>query len=59
MRKGVGKELGFGMLVGNARKLQMNWNSSRKNDWNDAEMLAMLRSRSMYRPFATTEPAAS
>ena len=34
--------LGHEVLVGNTRKLRMIWNSSRKNDWNDAEMLAKL-----------------
>lgn len=35
-------ELGHEVLVGNARKLRMIWGSSRKNDWNDAEMLARV-----------------
>jgi transposase len=30
------------VLVGNARKLRMIWDSSRKNDWRDAEMLAKV-----------------
>lgn len=39
-RLGVG--LGHQVLVGNARKLRMIWNSSQKNDWRDAEMLARI-----------------
>jgi transposase len=38
----MGSELGYEVLVGNARKLRMIWKSSRKNDWNDAEMLARV-----------------
>lgn len=38
----VAEELGHEVLVGNARKLRMIWGSSRKNDWNDAEMLARV-----------------
>lgn len=38
----IGGELGHAVLVGNARKLRMIWSSSRKNDWNDAEMLARV-----------------
>jgi transposase len=38
----IGLRLGHAVLVGNARKLRMIWQSSRKNDWNDAEMLARL-----------------
>jgi transposase len=38
----VGLELGHEVLVGNARKLRMIWDSSRKNDWNDAAMLARV-----------------
>jgi transposase len=38
----IGSELGHEVLVGNARKLRMIWNRSRKNDWNDAEMLARV-----------------
>lgn len=34
--------MGHEVLVGNARKLRMIWASSRKNDWNDAEMLARV-----------------
>lgn len=34
--------LGHETLVGNARKLRMIWKSTRKNDWNDAEMLARV-----------------
>lgn len=33
---------GHEVLVGNARKLRMIWANSRKNDWNDAEMLARI-----------------
>lgn len=33
---------GHETLVGNARKLRMIWKSTRKNDWNDAEMLARV-----------------
>ena len=39
---GIGLELGHEVLVGNARKLRMIWDSSRKNDWNDAAMLARV-----------------
>ena len=39
-RLGIG--MGHEVLVGNARKLRMIWNSNRKNDWNDAEMLARV-----------------
>lgn len=35
---GLGREV----LVGNARKLRVIWESSRKNDWRDAEMLAKV-----------------
>ncbi len=38
----IGGELGHEVLVGNARKLRMIWSNSRKNDWNDAEMLARV-----------------
>jgi len=38
----LGLELGHEVLVGNARKLRMIWDSSRKNDWRDAEMLAKV-----------------
>lgn len=38
----IGLELGHDVLVGNARKLRMIWASSRKNDWNDATMLAKI-----------------
>ena len=38
----IGLELGHEVLVGNARKLRVIWDSSRKNDWNDAEMLAKV-----------------
>jgi transposase len=38
----VGLELGREVLVGNARKLRVIWESSRKNDWRDAEMLAKV-----------------
>jgi transposase len=38
----LGQELGHEVLVGNARKLRMIWDSSRKNDWRDAEMLAKV-----------------
>lgn len=38
----VGLDLGHEALVGNARKLRMIWDSSRKNDWRDAEMLAKV-----------------
>jgi transposase len=38
----IGLELGHEVLVGNARKLRMIWDSSRKNDWNDAAMLAKV-----------------
>lgn len=38
----IGVELGLDVLVGNARKLRMIWSNSRKNDWNDAEMLARV-----------------
>lgn len=38
----LGMELGHEVLVGNARKLRMIWDSSRKNDWRDAEMLAKV-----------------
>lgn len=38
----IGLALGHEVLVGNARKLRMIWMNSRKNDWNDAEMLARI-----------------
>ena len=38
----IGLELGHEVLVGNARKLRMIWDNSRKNDWNDAAMLAKV-----------------
>ena len=38
----LGVERGHEVLVGHARKLRSIWQSSRKNDWNDAEMLAKL-----------------
>lgn len=38
----LAKELGVRVVVGNARKLRMIWPSTRKNDWNDACMLAKL-----------------
>ena len=38
----IGLEMGHEVLVGNARKLRMIWDSSRKNDWNDAAMLAKV-----------------
>ena len=38
----LAKELGVRVVVGNARKLRMIWQSTRKNDWNDACMLAKL-----------------
>ena len=38
----IAMELGHEVLVGNARKLRMIWESSRKNDWRDAEMLAKV-----------------
>ena len=38
----AGLELGHEVLVGNARKLRVIWESSRKNDWRDAEMLAKV-----------------
>lgn len=38
----IALELGHEVLVGNARKLRMIWESSRKNDWRDAEMLAKV-----------------
>jgi transposase len=38
----LGTGMGHEVLVGNARKLRMIWNSNRKNDWNDAEMLARV-----------------
>jgi len=38
----LGASLGHQTLVGNARKLRVIWKSSRKNDWNDAEMLARV-----------------
>jgi len=49
-RLGIG--MGHEVLVGNARKLRMIWNSNRKNDWNDAEMLARVArtDRKLYSP---------
>ena len=41
----IGLELGHEVLVGNARKLRVIWDSSRKNDWNDAAMLAKVAGR--------------
>lgn len=38
----IGVEQGHEVLVGNARRLRMIWASSKKNDWNDAEMLARI-----------------
>ena len=38
----LAEELGHEVLVGNARKLRMIWQSSRKDDWRDAEMLARV-----------------
>ena len=48
----IGLELGHEVLVGNARKLRMIWDSSRKNDWNDAEKLAKVArmDRTMFAP---------
>jgi len=50
----LGLELGHEVLVGNARKLRMIWDSSRKNDWRDAEMLAKVAraDRSLLHPVA-------
>lgn len=50
----LGMELGHEVLVGNARKLRMIWDSSRKNDWRDAEMLAKVArtDRSLLHPVA-------
>lgn len=39
---GVAEELGREVLVGNARKLRVIWQTSRKDDWRDAEMLARI-----------------
>ncbi len=38
--------------MGNARKLRVIWDSSRKNDWNDAEKLAKVArmDRTMFAP---------
>ena len=38
----LAKKLGLRVLTANARKTQMIWKSSRKNDWRDAEMLAKV-----------------
>ena len=38
----IGIEHGHRVLVGNARKLRVIWDTSRKNDWRDAEMLARI-----------------
>jgi len=48
----IGQELGHEVLVGNARKLRVIWESSRKNDWRDAEMLAKVArtDRSLFSP---------
>ena len=48
----IGTELGHEVLVGNARKLRVIWDSSRKNDWNDAEKLAKVArmDRTMFSP---------
>jgi len=48
----IGLELGHEVLVGNARKLRVIWDSSRKNDWNDAEKLAKVArmDRTMFAP---------
>ena len=48
----LGLELGHEVLVGNARKLRVIWDSSRKNDWNDAEKLAKVArmDRTMFAP---------
>jgi transposase len=50
----LGLDLGHEVLVGNARKLRMIWDSSRKNDWRDAEMLAKVArtDRSLLHPVA-------
>ena len=46
--------LGHEVLVGNARRLRVIWQSSRKNDWRDAEMLARVArtDRSLLHPVA-------
>ena len=48
----VGAAAGHEVLVGNARKLRVIWDSSRKNDWNDAEKLAKVArmDRTMFSP---------
>ena len=48
----IGLELGHEVLVGNARKLRVIWDSNRKNDWNDAEKLAKVArmDRTMFAP---------
>jgi transposase len=38
----IARELKLRVLVANARKTEMIWKSSRKNDWRDAEMLAKV-----------------
>jgi len=38
----LAKGLGLRVVVANARKTRAIWQSSRKNDWNDAEMLARI-----------------
>lgn len=39
---GIAAGLGHEVIVGNARKLRVIWQSSRKDDWRDAEMLARI-----------------
>jgi len=56
----LGVELGHEVLVGHARKLRSIWQSSRKNDWNDAEQLARLAraDRKLFHPVRLRSDAA-
>lgn len=56
----LGIEMGHEVLVGHARKLRMIWQSSRKNDWNDAEQLARLAraDRKLFHPVRLRSDAA-
>ena len=48
----LARDCGCDALVGNARKLRMIWQSSQKNDWKDAQMIAQVAktSRELFHP---------
>jgi len=48
----LAKQCGCDAIVGNARKLRAIWESSQKNDWKDAKMLASIArtSRELFHP---------